>query len=342
MNLLRILLVISIIALAIVALISISVIVSNILLAETGQKLLVIEKNVCFDISISTPSDKEPTTKSICLVVDFYIYNVRSIENASVVIEFPITITVYNQTITRKVIVPLNVIGSIERIEIKNPYGGNEVIYVLPPTTTTTPAQVQTQTPAQQTPSVPVQIQTTTVQQTSTPVIERTVTVTVPPIIRETTVTISPQTQGIVIPPAVLIIVVIIVIAVAIVLLLRRKPRREEEERITRETIRKMLEEELMRMAEEAEKEEAKEETKAEAEEEKREEQEKNPLEGKKVYCSLCKSLISPIVTDDNRVLCPKCRCELGRIEEGVFEKYEKPRCGEEEKEEQKQENQKQ
>jgi len=71
-----------ILAIAIIAL----ALINNAIMAEQGQKLLVIEKNVCFDISITAPSDREPTSKTICLVIDFYIYNVRNVENASVVI----------------------------------------------------------------------------------------------------------------------------------------------------------------------------------------------------------------------------------------------------------------
>jgi len=125
-----------------VALIAISAIAATAVAEQEGQKLLVIEKEVCFDISIAAPNDVEPTSRTVCLIIDFYVYNVRNVENASVVIEFPITISIYNQTIARRVVVPLDVVGTIERIEVKNPYGGNEIIYVVPPPTQTQTAPV--------------------------------------------------------------------------------------------------------------------------------------------------------------------------------------------------------
>ena len=103
----------------------------------TGERdITIIEKNVCFNVSVSDPITNETVTKTICVVIAFHIKNARP-SNDTINVEFPVTINVGNKTITRKVIVPLKVVGEVTKIEVKSISGTGEeqtenVIIVAP------------------------------------------------------------------------------------------------------------------------------------------------------------------------------------------------------------------
>lgn len=65
---------------------------------------------MCFDASISDPVTNSSVSKKICDVIDFHIRNVK---NGTITVSFPVTINIGNRTVTKTVVVPLDVYGEV-------------------------------------------------------------------------------------------------------------------------------------------------------------------------------------------------------------------------------------
>jgi len=247
------------------------------------REITIIEKMICFDVSISDPITNEAATKSICVVIAFHILNAEP-SNETINVEFPVEITIGNNTITRKVVVPLLVKGEVVRIEVKGQAGYTEgVIIVAPSPTPTTPAPRPT--PTTPTSSAPTPTTPTTAR-TPLPVPAVTVTVT-----RSVGAGVGVSAEDVV--PVVAVVAVVVGAGIYV---WRRRVRRVEEKPREEEY------EEAVRLL------------KRELEERERELEKVKRSILFKLMCKSCNSLVSPIITDDNRLLCPQCRSEIARI----------------------------
>lgn len=251
------------------------------------REITIIEKSVCFGVSISDPVTNESVSKGICVVIAFHIMNAEP-SNETINVEFPVEITIGNNTITRKVVVPLLVKGEVVRIEVKGQAGYTEgVIIVAPSPTPTTPAPRPTPTtPTSSAPTPVVTPTTPTTARTPLPVPAVTVTVT-----RSVGAGVGVSAEDVV--PVVAVVAVVVGAGIYV---WRRRVRRVEEKPREEEY------EEAVRLL------------KRELEERERELEKVKRSIPFKLMCKSCNTLVSPIITDDNRLLCPQCRSEIARI----------------------------
>lgn len=283
------------------------------------RDITIIEKKVCFNVSVSDPITNETVTKTICVVIAFHIKNARP-SNDTINVEFPVTINVGNKTLTRKVVVPLKVVGEVTKIEVKSVSGTGEeqtenVIIVAPQETTTTKTTT-THKSTTTTPKTPIH----QVTATKTVTITRTITKTQSSLAATTTAApksrIPSQTAQNIDPYTVLAIAAAITGAGVAAYILKR-PRREEK-KVEKEEARRQ------EQAAESEKQDYLEAIKLLKQKLEEKQGEIEKLKKSFPYglvCPSCGNKVKPIITEDNRLLCPICHAEIGRIrEDGTLE----------------------
>jgi len=269
-------------------------------ITPSEREITIIEKKVCFNVSISDPITNKTVSKTICVVIDFHIKNVK---NGTITVSFPVTINIGNKTITKTVIVPLDVYGEVVKIEVYAGKEGSEskpeeVIYVVPQeektaTTTTTKPTTTTATPKTSTPPRTTTSKPVTITKTKT-----------------ITKTIEKKEIPIEMKDIALVIALIAIAVTLVFMLLKRRPREErKEEKPREEEISKEDYEEALRLLKQ-----------------RLEEREEEIEKLKKSFpytliCPSCGNRVKPVITDDNRLLCPVCHGEIARIKpDGTLE----------------------
>ncbi len=282
------------------------------------RDITIIEKKVCFNVSVSDPITNETVTKTICVVIAFHIMNAKP-SNDTINVEFPVTIHVGNRTITKKVMVPLKILGKVTRIEVKSVSGTGEeqtenVIIVAPQETTTTKTTTAHKLTTT-TPKTPIH----RVTATKTVTITRTVTKTQSSLAAATT-TATPRTPSQAaknIDPYTVLAVAVAITGAGVAAYTIKKSKREEKKEEKEEARRQ-------EQAAESEKQDYIEAIKLLKQKLEEKQGEIEKLKKSFPYglvCPSCGNKVKPIITEDNRLLCPICHAEIGRIkEDGTLE----------------------
>jgi len=279
----------------------------------SGQVLTVIEKEVCFDLSVYDPVSNETVSKSICVKLE--ILAAPGSTNSSIVISFPVQIHLYNTTITKTVAVPLEVSGRVVAIYVKGSSPGRgDIIWATfpsPSPASPSPTAIVTATPAASpTATRPATPAAATAAATPSPsprptqqlVYTYTYSPMLPPPPPPQTNTPHPQPGLDTATAAVIIAVGGVTAAGLIAWRMSRKPRPAAPpaqpapvDVLASRTIvelQKQLEEERRR----------------------RELAEKNL--NIKLKCTRCGVYVSPVRLDDGTLLCPQCNSVIARINE--------------------------
>lgn len=278
------------------------------------REITIIEKRVCFNVTIGSSIDNETVTKKICVIVKFHVINARP-SDATMNITFPVYINIGNRTVEKTVVVPLKIKGEVSKIEVY-PAGKESiisepenVIIVVPEektqtTTTTTPKPTPTTTtskPKTTTTPKTTQHKTTTSKKTKTSTAgvkpEKVLTLPMPK--RNETKTSIQEVFTI-------IGIVLVFIGAglgAYYFLKRKREKKVEKERRQPEEVEDLesYREALKMMKQQLEE----------------KEKELRALKSSftyKIYCPKCKEPVTPIKTHDNRFICPKCNTLLGKI----------------------------
>ena len=262
-----------------------------------SRDITVITKTVCFNITASDPISNESITKDICVVIDLHVRNTQP-SVGTINVTLPVVINVGNNTITKKVIVPVSIEGEVSKIIVRSVNSSStssinnseNVIVVAPQQTSSTHTTT-----------------TNTVKRTSSSV-QHTITQHRQTVTKVVTHTVAKTNKSNNMNDTVLTILIILILIGAGVVIVFRKPEKKEEKQEGRavedyEEALKLLKQKLNEKEQELEK-------------------TRNTFQYK-VRCPHCRNLVTPVVTEDNRLLCPVCHQEIGKIrEDGSLELY--------------------
>ena len=270
------------------------------------RDITVITKTVCFNVSVSDPLTNKTSSKEICIVIDFHVKNSKP-SNNTINVTFPVYVNVGNKTIEKKVVVPLQVTGEVSKIIVRSENtsslsstGGNENVIVVAhqqATSTTITSTVKHTTT------------TNTVKRTSSS-IQHTITQHRQTVTKVVTHTVAKTNKSNNMNDTVLTILIVVILLGVGVLVLYKKPEKKKEEKEEKSSKVEDYEEALKLLKQKLN------------EKEQELEKTRNTFPYK-IRCPFCNNLINPIVTDDNRLLCPVCHQEIGKIrEDGSLELY--------------------
>ncbi len=301
-----------------------SLVTPGILVRGEDQTILVVRKEIRFNITVIAGPDDNGTVRTVILVLDFYFINAQP-SNSDVNISFPVMIRIGDKIINKTVVVPLRIRGELEKIVVVSageatpePSSGEEsseeIIVYYPgstgPTANNTTSPGQTESSGGSSGVAATRTVTKTITKT------KTITMGAVPGQQGTTTqpTTSPRVPG---APSrtestgteyadILFGVLLggllgaVLIIVLIMVLMRRRPpskTRQVEAPTTPQQTQQVVQPET-----------------PVSQGEKR-------LQIPRLKCPVCGETIEPIVTDDNRLVCPACHAEIGRIrEDGTLE----------------------